>query len=182
MPVFPITSEQTKSGMRSRSTTGGSSSTFSEFSIDDKAGSERMFLHAEKDMLTEVENNRTLTVKAKDTVEVDDAQSITVKNGRQTTINAAGDNLTVNDGGISITAQKSDITIEASTGNVTLKALNSIKLVVGGNSIEINQEGVTISAMKVSVKGQGMVQVQAPMTQVNGDGMLTLKGGLVQVN
>jgi type VI secretion system secreted protein VgrG len=198
MPVFPITKEQTKSGLRSRSTTGGSSGQFSEFSIDDKAGSERMFLHAEKDMLTEVENNgtvtigndqaitvsnnRTLTVKAKDTVEVDDAQSITVKNGRRTTISAAGDSLTVNNGGISITAQQSDIAVEASAGNITVTALNSIKLVVGGNSIEINAEGVTISAMKISVKGQAMVQVQAPMTQVNGDGMLTLKGGLVQVN
>jgi type VI secretion system secreted protein VgrG len=198
MPVFPISNEQTKSGMRSRSTTGGGSGTFSEFSIDDKAGSEQMFLHAEKNMLTEVENNgtvtigndqtitvnnnRTLTVKAKETVEVDDAQSVTVKNGRTTTITAAGDKLTVNDGGISITAQNRDIAIEASSGNITVKALNTIKLVVGANSIEISQEGVTISAMKVSVKGQAMVQVQAPMTQVNGDGMLTLKGGVVMVN
>ena len=38
MPVFPITGEQTKSGLRSRSTQGGSSATFSEFSIDDKSG------------------------------------------------------------------------------------------------------------------------------------------------
>jgi type VI secretion system secreted protein VgrG len=198
MPVFPVTGEQTKSGLRSRSTTGGGSAAFSEFSIDDKAGSERVFLHAEKDMLTEIENNgtvtigndqtitvnnnRTLSVKAKETIEVDASQSVTVKNGRSTTISAAGDSLTVNDGGISLTAQKSDVAIEASTGNITVSALNSIKFTVGGNSIEINAEGVTISAMKVSLQGQMMVQVQAPMTQLSADAMLTLKGGLVQVN
>ena len=198
MPVFPVSAQQTKSGLRTRSTTGGSSSNFSEFSIDDKQGSELVFLHAEKDMLSEIENNgtvtvgndqsitinnnRTLTVKAKETIEVDDAQSVTVKNGRTTTISAAGDSLTVNDGGITMTAKNSDIAIEASLGNITLKAMNSIKFTVGGNSIEINAEGVTINAMKVSVQGQSMVQIQGPMTQVSGDGMLTLKGGVMMLN
>ncbi len=206
MPVFPITAEQTKSGIRTRSTTGGSSRTFSEFSIDDKAGSELVFLHAEKDMFTEIENNdtltigndqtievkndqaitidnnRTLTVKAKETIEVDDAQSVTVKNGRTTTITAKGDSLTVNDGGITVTAKQSDIAIEASMGNITVKAMNSIKLTVGDNSIEISQEGVTIKATKISVQGQAMVELKGPMTQVSGDGMLTLKGGVMQLN
>lgn len=174
MPVFPIAGEQTKSGLRSRSTSGGGSATFSEFSIDDKAGSERVFLHAEKDMVTEIENNETVTVN--------NAQTITVKAGRTTTVNDKGDSLTVENGGIQVTAQNSDIAIEASTGNITVQALNSIKLTVGGNSIEINAEGVTINAMKVSVQGQAMVQVQAPMTQVSADGMLTMKGGVVQLN
>jgi type VI secretion system secreted protein VgrG len=198
MPVFPISAQQTKSGLRTRSTTGGSSSTFSEFSIDDSKGSELVFLHAEKDMFTEIENNdtltvgkdqsititndRTLTVKAKETIEIDDAQSITVKNGRTTTISANGDSLTVNDGNLTMTAKQNDIAIEATLGNITLKALNSIKLTVGGNSIEINAEGVTINATKVSVQGQAMVQIQGPMTQVSADGMMTLKGGVMMLN
>jgi type VI secretion system secreted protein VgrG len=206
MPTFPIPAEQNKTGLRTRSTKGGSSSTFSEFSVDDTAGSELVFLHAEKDMFTEIENNdtvtignnqtievkndqaitidnnRTLTVKAKETIEVDDAQSVTVKNGRTTTISAAGDSLTVNDGGITMTAKQSDIAIEASLGNITVKAMNSIKFTVGGNSIEINNEGVTITATKVSVQGQAMVQIQGPMTQVSADGMMTLKGGVMMLN
>jgi type VI secretion system secreted protein VgrG len=198
MPVFPISAQQTKTGLRTRSTTGGSDSTFSEFSIDDNKGSELVFLHAEKDMFTEIENNdtltvgnnqsititndRTLTVKAKETIEVDDAQTVTVKNGRTTTISAAGDSLTVNDGGITMTAKQSDIAVEASMGNITLTAMNSIKFTVGGNSIEINAEGVTINATKVSVQGQAMVQIQGPMTQVSADGMMTLKGGVMMLN
>ncbi len=174
MPVFPIAAEQTKSGLRSRSTTGGGSGAFSEFSIDDKIGSEKVFLHVEKDMVTEIENNETVTVN--------NAQTITVKAGRTTTVNDQGDSLTVENGGIKVTAQNSDIAIEATTGNITVQALNSIKLTVGGNSVEINTEGVTINGMKVGVQGQAMVQVQAPMTQVSADAMLMMKGGLVQVN
>ena len=41
---------------------------------------------------------------------------------------------------------------------------------------------MTITAMKVSVQGQAMVQIQGPMTQVSGDGMLTLKGGVMMLN
>jgi type VI secretion system secreted protein VgrG len=70
MPVFPITGEQTKSGLRSRSTSGGSGATFSEFSIDDKTGSEKVFLHAEKDMVTEIENNETVTINNAQTITV----------------------------------------------------------------------------------------------------------------
>jgi type VI secretion system secreted protein VgrG len=206
MPVFPIPAQQTKTGLRTRSTTGGSSSTFSEFSIDDNKGSELVFLHAEKDMFREIENNdtltvgnnqsititndqtievdgaRSLTVKGTETIEVDGAQSITLKDGRTTTINASGDSLTVKDGGISMTASASDITMEASAGNISLTAMNSIKLTVGSNSIVINAEGVTISATKVSVQGTAMVQVQGPMAQVSADGMLTLKGGVMMLN
>jgi len=198
MPVFPIPAQQNKTGLRTRSTKGGSSGTFSEFSVDDTAGSELVFLHAEKDMSTEIENNdtltvgkdqtieiknnRSLTVTGTETIEVDGAQTVTLKKGRTTTINDSGDSLTVDKGGITMTASLNDIAIAANAGNVTVTALNSIKFTVGGNSIEINAEGVTINATKVSVQGQAMVQIQGPMTQVSGDGMLTLKGGVMMLN
>jgi type VI secretion system secreted protein VgrG len=174
MPVFPVPGQQNKTGLRTRSTKGGGSSNFSEFSVDDTTGAELVFLHAEKDMSTEIENN--------DTLAVGNSQTVTIKNGRTTTISAAGDSLTVDDGGITVTAKQSDIAIEASMGNITLKAMNSIKFTVGSNSIEINNEGVTINATKVSVQGTAMVQVQAPMTQVSADGMMTLKGGVMMLN
>jgi type VI secretion system secreted protein VgrG len=174
MPVFPIPGEQNKTGLRTRSTAQGSSSTFSEFSVDDTKGSELVFLHAEKDMQTEIENN--------DTVKIGNSETVSIKKGRTTTIESAGDSLTVQDGGITVTAQQQDIAVEASSGSITVTAMTSIKLMVGDNSIEINNEGVTITATKISVQGQAMVQVKAPMTQINGDGMLTLKGGVMMLN
>lgn len=189
MPVFPIPDEQTKSGFRSRSTAGGSTSTCSELYFDDKSGAEVVFLHAERDMTVEVENdqktevkhdqaitvenNRSLTVKQKETIEVDDSQTVTIKNGRTTEVTTSGDKLTVKSG---------DLTINVSSGSIKMSALQSIELTVGSNSVKIDPAGVTISAMKITLSGTAMVQIKAPMTQVNADGMLMLKGGIMMLN
>ena len=55
-------SEKNKTGWRSRSTPGGSQSNYSEVTIDDTIGAERLFLHAERDFVGEVEHDQTLTV------------------------------------------------------------------------------------------------------------------------
>ena len=55
-------SEKNKTGWRSRSTPGGSQSNYSEVTIDDTMGAERLFLHAERDFVGEVEHDQTLTV------------------------------------------------------------------------------------------------------------------------
>ena len=60
-PIY-LTADKTKSGIRTRSTLSGSTSQFNELTFDDKSGSELIFMHAEKDMFTEIENNQTLTV------------------------------------------------------------------------------------------------------------------------
>ena len=189
MPVFAIPGEQTKSGLRTRSTKSGDTSTFSEFSIDDNKGSEVVYLHAEKDMTVEVENDqsitvdhdqtllvkndRTHTVKQKETIEVDDSQTNTIKNGRTTTVNASGDSLTVKSG---------DLTINVSMGSISMEAMQNITLKVGDNTITISQSGIEVKGMMVSVEGQVQTEVKAPMTTVNGDGMLTLKGGITMIN
>ena len=174
MPVFAIPGEQTKSGFRSRSTTQGDTSTFSELSFDDDKGQEKVRLHAEKDMTVEVEHDQTVTI--------DNSQAVTIKNGRKTKISAAGDQLTVDDGGITVTATSGDIALKASGASIKLDATMSIELTVGGNSIKIDASGITISGMMVKLSGNAMVQVDAPMTKVNADGMMMLKGGIMMLN
>ncbi len=181
-PVFAVPGEQTKSGFRSRSTTQGSTSTFSEFSFDDKKGDELVFLHAEKDMTVEVEHDQKVTVTHDQTLEVDNKQTVTVKQGRTTTIEAGGDSLTVKNGGITVTASQSNIAIDATAGSISISALQKIELKVGQNTVTIDTTGVSVSATQVKVEGQAMAQVKAPMTQVSGDGMLTLKGGVMMLN
>jgi type VI secretion system secreted protein VgrG len=41
---------------------------------------------------------------------------------------------------------------------------------------------IEIEALMITVKGQVMTTVQAPMTNVKGDAMLILKGGLTMIN
>jgi type VI secretion system secreted protein VgrG len=194
---FAVPAEQTKSGFRTRSTLGGGDSNFSEFSIDDKMGSELVYLHAEKDMTREVENDDSISVKHNQTLEVtndrtvtvdndetkevknnqkltvDNQQTNTVKSGRTTTINSGGDKLTVDAG---------DMSVKVSSGAVSIEAMTSITLKVGQNTITISQSGIEIKGIMVTAEGQAMTQVKAPMVQVNADGMLTLKGGITMIN
>ena len=46
-PIFPV-AEKTKLGFRSRSVTKGGTSDFNEITLDDKKGSEELFLHADR--------------------------------------------------------------------------------------------------------------------------------------
>ncbi|NOT11202.1 MAG: type VI secretion system tip protein VgrG [Methylococcaceae bacterium] len=64
----------------------------------------------------------------------------------------------------------------------TIESMTSIELKVGSNSIKIDQQGITIKGVMVSVQGDTKLDVKSPMTTVNGDGMLTLKGGITMIN
>ena len=60
--------------------------------------------------------------------------------------------------------------------------MQEIELTVGGNSLKIDQTGVSITGTMVKIAGQAMLDMKAPMSTLKGDGMLTLKGGLVLIN
>ena len=60
--------------------------------------------------------------------------------------------------------------------------MQSITLKVGGNSLTIDNTGVTIKGMMVSIQGQVQLDLKGTMTSVNGDGMLTLKGSITMIN
>jgi type VI secretion system secreted protein VgrG len=59
--------------------------------------------------------------------------------------------------------------------------MQSITLTVGQNSIKIDQTGVTIQGMMVSIKGQVQTQVQGTMVQVSGDAMTQISGGITMI-
>jgi hypothetical protein len=59
---------------------------------------------------------------------------------------------------------------------------NTIVLSVGPNKISIDEKGITIEGLKIQLKGQIQLQLQAPILQVNGDGMVKMQGGVVMIN
>jgi len=59
---------------------------------------------------------------------------------------------------------------------------NTIELKVGTNKILIDEKGITIEGLKIQLKGQIQLQLQAPIVQVNGDGMVKMQGGIVMIN
>jgi type VI secretion system secreted protein VgrG len=182
-PIYTLPDEKTKSGLRTRSTTNGSTSNFSEFTIDDKKGHELVFLHAEKDHTVEVENDQKVTIGSNQTVEI--------SNNRNVTIDTGNDSLTLSQGDRSTKLSMGNMTVELSMGNLSTKAdlgqisenaMQSITMTVGENSITIDQTGITISGLMVKIQGQVMAQTEAPMIQLSGDGMVTVNGGIVMIN
>ncbi len=146
-----------------------------------------------KDETVDIQNNQTIKVKQNHDMTVTDGnRSVTVgrgndtfkvSQGNQTTEISQGNQTTkLGMGNAALKLSMGDYSVKASLGKVTIEAMQSIELKVGGNSVKIDQTGVTVNGMMVTVKGQTMTTVQAPMTTVKGDGMLTLKGGIMMLN
>jgi type VI secretion system secreted protein VgrG len=200
--------DKTKSGFRTRSSLKGGSSDFNEYSFDDKAGSELIYEQAQKDLKTYIKNDQTLTidncrivtVKQDETVDIQNNQtikvkqdhSLTVTNGNRSIVVSEGNNsLSVDQGNHDVKVAMGNHTTDVQMGNVSLKAdlgqisseaLQSIQLKVGESSITIDQMGVTIKGMMISIEGQIQTQLKGLMTQVNADAMLQIQGAITMIN
>ena len=75
-----------------------------------------------------------------------------------------------------------NISTKADVGSISSEALQSIELKVGQSSIRIDQLGVTIKGMMISIEGQIQTQVKGLMTQVNADAMLQIQGAITMIN
>ncbi len=197
MPVFAA-SEKTKSGLRTRSTQSGGTSNFSEFSIDDTLGSEVFYLHAEKDLNVEVENNRSLTVTADETVKIDGKKTDTVKGDHALTVSQGNHSVTVSQGNSTTKVSAGNESLSVDSGTITHSAGQSITLKVGQNSLVIDSSGitltvgpssvkltaseVTVAGLQVTVTGQAKTAISGAITQLSGSGMLELTGGVTMIN
>jgi type VI secretion system secreted protein VgrG len=199
MPPFALPDQKTKSGLRTRSTLKGGTSNFSEFSIDDDKGQELVFLHAEKDHTIEVEHDQKLTVdncrvkevKVDETVTIGQNQKVEIQKGnRDVKLDQGNDSLLLQQGNLSTKLSMGNMAVALSMGNLATKAdlgkideeaMQSITMKVGQNSITIDQMGVTIKGMMISIQGQIQTEVKGLMTQVSGDAMLQVKGAIIMI-
>lgn len=199
-----LPSSSTQSTIRSRSTKSGTAG--NEMRFEDKKDAEELYLHAQKDMRVEIENdlgttvmagNETHTVSKGDrTVKVDTGKEIhSVKGTRALEI--TGNETHVN---------KADFT-QTVTGNYELKVTGNLVIDVTGTLLIKSAQTVDLNAgtdlgIKATAnlkseagaawsgKGGATLSSEAPsisskasgMHSVEGGGMLTLKGGLVKIN
>jgi type VI secretion system secreted protein VgrG len=190
MPPYTLPANMTQSGIKSRSSKGGSASNYNEIRFEDKMGSELLSTHAEKDQLVEVENDETVTIGHDRTETVSNDETITVKGKRTETV-TGNETITVDQGNRSLTLNTGNDTTELKMGNQTINvdlgkiaetAMQSITLTVGQSSIKIDQMGVTIQGMMIKIQGQIQVDVEGLMTQIKGTAMLQEQGGIVMIN
>ena len=193
-PPYELPTNQTQSGIKSRSTAKGGASDSNEIRFEDKKEHEQIFIHAQKDCLRMVENNDELHIKGQQDIEIQKDRKQTIQEGneildvkkgdRTITLGTGNETLkvsqgnretTINMGKDTLHLQQGNHSIKLDLGKSTIEALQGIELKVGQNKIKIDQTGITIEGLMVKVNGQAMVQINAST-------LLKLQGSLVMIN
>ncbi|HEY7208795.1 MAG TPA: type VI secretion system tip protein TssI/VgrG [Bryobacteraceae bacterium] len=181
MPPYALPDNKTQSGVKSRSTPNASGS--NELRFEDKHGSEEVFLHAEKDLISTIEHDETRTVKNDRTTVVTGNETKTVQRGdEKITLDDGSQTLTISKGSQKVTLSMGNQTTSISLGKSETEAMQSIELKVGESSVKLDQSGVTIKGLTIRIEAQIEAELKGIMTHVKGDGMLIAKGGLVMIN
>lgn len=190
MPPYPLPANGTQSGVRTRSSPGGDGATCNELRFEDKKGQEQFFLHAEKNSDIEVEKDESHWVGQDRNKTIDRDEVTHIKRDRTETVDN-NDSLKVSMGNLATDVSKGNHETKVGMGNVTLKAglgtisydaMQGIELKVGQNSIKIDQTGITIKGMMVTIDGQVQTEVKGLMTKVNASAVLTVKGAITMIN
>ncbi|MDI6791921.1 MAG: type VI secretion system tip protein TssI/VgrG [bacterium] len=174
-PPYPLPDEKTKSTIKSDSSLGGGGS--NELRFEDKKGSEEVYIHAQKDKTVKVENNRSTSVGASDslsvggdrsktvdknetntikgdrTEDVTGKETITIKGGREETV-SQGEKITITSGRTEEVTGEEKITI---TGKRTEKVTSGEDITITGGRTEkvTGGEQITITSggQKVNIIG-----------------------------
>lgn len=157
-PPYALPAEKTKSTLRSSSSPGGGGS--NELRFEDQAGSEEVYLHAQKDLHVAVENDEGRTVGRDRAAGIGRDDSLSVSRDRSKTI-GHDDRATVgNDRNLSIGHDQSisvgnDRRIEVGNSEATTVAVNRTVDVGSDNSESVGaNERVAVAANRdVSVGG-----------------------------
>ncbi len=198
-PPYALPGSATQSGIKSRSSAGGSADNFNELRFEDKKGNEEILIHAERDLLIQVEQNGSLTVgnDQKTTIKHDLTSDIKENEkrdiGKKYTL-TAGDEIKLETGQSKIVMKKNG-EIEISGDKITLKGTSKIEAtamevkISGDTKVDIKSLEVKVSGdTKVDVSSNVQVQIKGLQTTVKGtmleltaDAMAKLKGGITMI-
>jgi type VI secretion system secreted protein VgrG len=191
MPPYALPDNKTQSGIKSRSSKGGSPSNFNELRFEDSKGKEEVYLQAEKDMnilvkndecrsvghdrMKQVGHDETSTIKGNRTETVDKDESITISGGRTETVTK--DESIAIDGGRTESVGKSE--------NISIGGARSEKVgknenitISGARKVDVGKaEELTVGAgRKQTITGVDEVKVSKKILFDGGDEIM-LKSG-----
>lgn len=177
---YDLPANQTRSGLRSRSSKGGSGANFNEIRFEDAKGSEVMYLHAEKDQEIVVENNRSDTVGNDESASVGNDQEIAVGNERSVSI-GADDALTV--GGNRDVTVSEDLSVTVSGGRSTGVTGDDVLDVGGDREASVGQDEATSvgTDRTVSVGKNDQLSVGRSLT-IEAGNEITLRTGKASIS
>jgi type VI secretion system secreted protein VgrG len=203
MPPYGLPANGTQTGILTRSAKGGAAANANEFRFEDKKGSEQVYLHAEKDLLTEVENDETRTVdhdrtttiknnetktvkegdekhtleKGSQTVKIFKDQSITLETGNQTTkIQKGNQETTLDMGNQTTTLKMGNQSTRLDLGNV------ETKLGLGNITMKCDAGAVAIEALQGIELKVGPSSIKIDMSGITITGLMVKAEGQVQTS
>ena len=187
---YTLPDNKTRTTIKTNSSLNGGG--FNELRFEDKKDSEEVFFQAQKDFNEVVLNNHTSKIKKDTTTTVEEGnRSLTVTKGNDThTISQGKREVTISAGNDVLTVSAGNQTITVSAGSSTIEAGQKITLKVGGNSVVIDQGGITLKGLTVkvtadtSLEASGLTAKVSASTQLDlsGSAMASLSGALVKIN
>jgi type VI secretion system secreted protein VgrG len=167
MPPFTLPGKKTVSGIKSNSTPGGGGS--NELHLDDTKGSESVYLHAQKDYTTDVENNMTTTVKVDQTNTVKGKQTETITGDQTLTVTSGNQTVSVDSGNQTITVKSGAQTIAVDSGgaSLTAKTNRDVKVPAGPYSVTAKSDvSLTSETATLSGTAKGNVTMKSETADI----------------
>jgi type VI secretion system secreted protein VgrG len=193
MPPYELPGNKTQSGIKTRSSTGGSPDNFNEIRFEDKKGSEQLYIHAEKNQDIMVENDETHTVghdrkkdigndetthvKANRTETVDKEETITIHGGRTETVDKE-EKITISGGRTENVSKDESITIGGARTESVAKD-ESITISGGRTENVSKDESITIGGGRTEnvAKDESVSIAKNQTLSVGGDRSVTVSKG-----
>lgn len=175
-PPYTLPDDKTKTTLKTQSTPGGDG--FNELRFEDAAGSEEIFLHAQKDHNQVVKNNKSTSVGGSETLSVSGKRTKTVTKDETNTLKAkrtteveGDETLTVLSGNSTETVSKGSKTVEITEGAMEVHAKRQIVLLQNSDHfLSLDNKAELKSKSDVKINSADTASVLATP-----DGKLTLK-------
>jgi type VI secretion system secreted protein VgrG len=192
MPPYELPEHKTRSTWKSKtvgnsgdysgadpSPPGGSG--FNEIRIEDKGGSEEVFIHAQRNMLTQVLLDEEQKINRDVKVTIGRDREKTIKNNEKVTLKE-GSRTTEIQKNDSVTLKTGDYTLKIDAGEATVDAMKKITLKVGENHIIISQQGIEMKGLMIKAEADTSLQAKSLTMDLKATALMTINGAMVMIN
>ncbi|MBC7499341.1 MAG: type VI secretion system tip protein VgrG [Herminiimonas sp.] len=154
MPPWSLPANATQSGFLSRSTPGGGYDNANAIRFEDKKGAEQLWIQAERNLDTQVENDESHHVMHDRKQKIDHDESITVGNNKIILVHGSHQETIKKGMSINVTGGNQSSTVE---GDITVMSNNGvIKFMVGASSIIMTKDHIVIDSPRVDLNPGGV--------------------------
>ena len=192
---YELPANKTQSGLKSRSSPDGTTETFNEIRMEDKAGEEQLYVHAQRNHDVMVELDRTLTVGQDETVkvtrdrieEVGRDETITIKQHRteqvdgNETITIKGNRETGIDGN-DVLGIEGESSIDVTKGRTLTVGKDLTVRVKGKREVKVSSSDALDVGSTLTIKASASIELKCGSSSIKIDPAgVTIKGTMVKV-